>query len=116
MTSMTRSRPFLLLVVAPLVFTALIGGIIFGSQALSSDSVDNDIKAAIAAELALPDDAIELSYLQEVQYGYGICGLYQSESSERGAASFFYDTTNHRLTLDVNSRAYTSNCGLSVAC
>ncbi|WNL37918.1 hypothetical protein RN346_11470 [Halomonas sp. PAMB 3232] len=112
---MTTSRPFLLLIVAPLAFTAVIGAVIFGNQALSSNKVDDEIRQAIAAELAT-SASVELTQLQEVQYGYGVCGLYQTAESDKGLASFFYDTTNHRLILDVNSRAYTANCGLSSVC
>ncbi|WP_447528220.1 hypothetical protein [Vreelandella sp. TE19] len=112
---MLKSRPFLLLIVLPLAFMAIVGAAIFGSQALSASKVDQQIQSAIAAELdtELP---VELSQLQEIQYGYGVCGLYKTAHSENGYASFFYDTTNERLTLDVNSRLYTSNCGLSSVC
>ncbi|WP_447957545.1 hypothetical protein [Vreelandella sp. EE7] len=112
---MLKSRPFLLLIVLPLAFMAIVGAAIFGSQALSAGKVDQQIQSAIAAELntELP---VELSQLQEIQYGYGVCGLYKTAQSENGYASFFYDTTNERLTLDVNSRLYTSNCGLSSVC
>ncbi|MFG6667980.1 hypothetical protein ACGK9R_12840 [Halomonas sp. HNIBRBA4712] len=112
---MTTSRPFLLLVAAPLAFTAVVGAAIFGHQALSANQMDSDIQQAIAAELGT-SSSVELSQLQEVQYGYGVCGLYQTADSDKGLASFFYDTTNRRLVLDVNSRAYTSNCGLSSVC
>lgn len=82
---------------------------------MSGDKVNRDINAAIAAELGTKSE-IELAHLQEVQYGYGICGLYKTATSEKGYASFFYDTTNDRLTLDVTSRLYTSNCSLSSVC
>ncbi|MCP1313832.1 MULTISPECIES: hypothetical protein [unclassified Halomonas] len=112
---MLTSRPFLLLVVAPLAFTAIVGAAIFGNQALSAGKVDQEIRAAIAAELGTAS-TVELSQLQEIQYGYGVCGLYRTDESANGLASFFYDTTNRRLVLDVNSRAYTANCGLSSVC
>ncbi|WP_447555814.1 hypothetical protein [Vreelandella sp. EE22] len=112
---MLKSRPFLLLVVAPLAFTAIVGAAIFGNQALSATQVDHKIQEAIAAELNTTSP-VELAHLQEVQYGYGVCGLYKTSLSDQGYASFFFDTTNNRLTLDVNSRAYTANCGLSSVC
>lgn len=110
------SRPFLLLVVTPLLLALLLGGVIFGGQALSDSHMDGDIQHALAQEINHNASDIELSKLQQVQYGYTICGLYRTASSERGYASFLYDTQNDSIELDIKSSRYKSRCSLSVAC
>lgn len=112
---MLTSRPFLLLVALPLVLALLLGGAIFGGQAMSDSNVDGDIQRALAQTLDTSDE-IELAKLQKVQYGYTICGLYRTDASDRGYASFMYDTQSDDVILDINSRRYKSRCSLSVAC
>ncbi|KPQ31083.1 MULTISPECIES: hypothetical protein [unclassified Halomonas] len=112
---MLKSRSFLLLVASPLVVALVLAGIIFGGQAMSDGNVDSDIQHALADELDTSGD-IELSKLQKVQYGYTICGLYRTASSDSGYASFLYDKENDSVELDINSRRYKSRCSLSVAC
>ncbi|MBZ5486386.1 hypothetical protein HW452_02480 [Halomonas aquamarina] len=112
---MLKSRPFILLVILPLALVLVLGVAIFGSQALSDSHVDSNIQRALAQKLDTTSD-IELSQLQKVQYGYGICGLYRTASSENGYASFFYDTDSEHVELDINSRLYKSRCGLSSVC
>ncbi|WP_092526835.1 hypothetical protein [Onishia taeanensis] len=111
---MTISRPFLLMIIVPVLGIIALAAMIFGGQALSDESLDGEIQQALATSLDT-SSAIELQNLQEVQYGYGICGAYKTADGD-GFASFFYDTSRKRLTLDVNSREYTSNCGLSAIC
>ncbi|SDO02208.1 hypothetical protein [Vreelandella arcis] len=113
--AMLKSRPFLLLVALPLVLALLLGGAIFGGQAMSDSNVDGDIQRALSQELNASSE-IELSKLQKVQYGYTICGLYRTASSERGYASFMYDTQSDDVVLDITSPRYQSRCSLSVAC
>jgi len=112
---MTLSRPALLMIVVPVAFTLALGGLIFGGQALSDSDVDGEIQHALATALHTSGE-IELSNLQDVNYGYGVCGLYKSSLSADGYASFFYDKQSDSVTLDVNSRRFTSNCGLSSIC
>ncbi|MCA1771384.1 MAG: hypothetical protein LC677_01600 [Halomonas sp.] len=111
-----KSRPFLLMVVLPLLVALLLGGVLFGGQALSDNNMDGDIQRALAQEINQDANGIELSKLQKVQYGYTICGLYRTSSSERGYASFLYDTENDSVELDIKSSRYKSRCSLSVAC
>ncbi|WP_192035031.1 hypothetical protein [Halomonas sp. YLGW01] len=111
---MKTSRPFLLMILIPVIGTLALAGLIFGGQAMSDSGVDGEIKRALAAELGTSED-IDLQHLQDVQYGYGICGAYKAADGD-GYASFYYATTSDRLTLDVNSREYTDNCGLSAIC
>ncbi|RUR29898.1 hypothetical protein [Vreelandella nanhaiensis] len=112
---MLKSRPFILLVILPLALVVVLAGAIFGGQAMSDSRVDDDIQRALAKKLDTSSE-IELSQLQEVQYGYGICGLYRTVSSESGYASFFYDKDSENIELDINSRLYKSRCGLSSVC
>lgn len=112
---MLTSRPFLLLVALPLVLALLLGGVIFGGQAMSDGNVDGDIQRALSQTLDTSGQ-IELAKLQKVQYGYTICGLYRTASSDRGYASFMYDTQSDEVILDITSRRYKSRCSLSVAC
>ena len=112
---MLKSRPFILLVILPLALVVVLAGAIFGGQAMSDSRVDDDIQRALAKKLDASSE-IELSQLQEVQYGYGICGLYRTASSESGYASFFYDKDSENIELDINSRLYKSRCGLSSVC
>ncbi|QNI03540.1 hypothetical protein HXW73_11725 [Halomonas sp. SH5A2] len=111
-----KSRPFLLLVILPLFIALLLGGVLFGGQALSDSNMDEDIQQALAQEINQEASGIELSKLQKVQYGYTICGLYRTASSERGYASFLYDTQHDSVELDIKSSRYKSRCSLSVAC
>ncbi len=111
---MTHKRPFIFLLVIPIVMIFALAGFIFGGQALSDSGLDREIQKALATELETTSD-IELKHLQEVQYGYGICGLYRTADGE-GFASFFYDTASQRLTLDITSRRYQSHCNLSAMC
>lgn len=113
---MLTSRPFLLLVALPLILTLILGGLIFGGQALSDSNVDGDIQRALADEINHSSSEIELAKLQKVQYGYTICGLYRTASSQTGYASFLYDTQHGDVELDIKSRRYESRCSLSVAC
>ncbi|GHC25368.1 hypothetical protein [Aidingimonas halophila] len=108
-------RPFIMLIIVPLLMAVVVGGLIFGGQALSDNSVDSEIQHALATVHDTSSE-IELEKLQEVRYGYGICGLYRLAGSEEGYAPFFYNTSSGSITLDVNSRAYTSNCSLSAIC
>lgn len=112
---MLSSRPFLLLIALPLALALLLGGVIFGGQALSDSHVDDDIQRALSQTLDTSSE-IELAKLQKVQYGYTICGLYRTASSERGYASFMYDTQSDDVILDISSPRYQSRCSLSVAC
>ncbi|WP_110669902.1 hypothetical protein [Salinicola halophilus] len=109
---MIQSRPFLLQVVLPLAAMVIVGAVIFGKQAFSTDPVDQEIRQAIASELGT-SSAVELSQLQKVQYDYGVCGRYEVADADSGQAPFFYDTVNDRLTLNVDSRAYTAHCDLA---
>lgn len=114
---MRKNRPFILLVAIPLIAIVILGGLIFGSQAMSDQNQEGDIQRALATATALEtSDDVELQYLQSVNYGYGVCGLYKTPSAEKGFAPFFYDTTNHDLVLDINSRRYKSNCSLGSLC
>lgn len=112
---MLKKRPFILLIVIPLAAILVLGGFIFGSQAMSDQNQQGDIQRALATALETSDE-IELQYLQSVNYGYGVCGLYKTPSAEKGFAPFFYDETNNHLILDINSRRYASNCGLAALC
>lgn len=112
---MTHKRPFIFLLAIPVVAILALAGFIFGGQALSDSGRDDEIRQALASSLGTSGE-IELKHLQEVQYGYGVCGLYRTEDAEDGFASFFYDTASHRLTLDITSRRYQSNCNLSAVC
>ncbi|WP_458527330.1 hypothetical protein [Onishia taeanensis] len=102
------------MIVVPVIGMMALAAWIFGSQALSAHSVDRDIQQALATALDTSGE-IELQHLQEVQYGYGICGAYRTADGD-GYTSFFYDTNRERLTLDVTSPKYTSNCGLAAIC
>lgn len=108
------SRPFFLMIIVPVIGIIALAALIFGGQAISDDSVDGEIQQALATSLDT-SSVIELQHLQEVQYGYGICGAYKTADSD-GFSSFFYDTARGRLTLDVSSREYRSHCGLSAIC
>lgn len=112
---MRKNRPFILLIVVPIAAIVLIGGLIFGSQAMSGQEDNSELQRALATALATSDE-IELQYLQSVNYDYGVCGLYKTSSAEKGFEPFFYDKTNDHLVLDVKSRRYTSNCGLAALC
>ncbi|MCK2182829.1 hypothetical protein [Halomonas getboli] len=112
---MTHKRPFLFLLAIPVVAILALAAFIFGGEALSDRGRDDEIRRALAAELDT-SGKIELKHLQEVQYGYGVCGLYRTDDAEDGYASFFYDTVGHRLTLDITSRRYQSHCNLSAVC
>lgn len=112
---MTHKRPFLFLLTIPVVAILALATFIFGGQALSDSGRDDEIRQALAAELGASGE-IDLKNLQEVQYGYGVCGLYRTDDSENGYASFFYDTNADRLTLDITSRRYQSHCSLSAVC
>lgn len=105
----------MLMLAIPVVLILVLAGAIFGGQVIADSQRDHEIQQAIAATLGTSSD-IELLNLQEVQYGYGVCGLYQSADSENGYASFFYDSVGDRLTLDVNSREFRSHCDLSAIC
>ncbi|WP_253273092.1 hypothetical protein [Halomonas sp. PR-M31] len=102
-------------IVVPIALILVLAGAIFGGQAVSESRADNRIQQALATALE-SSNAIELKFLQQVNHGYGVCGLYKVASSNQGYASFFYDKVNETVILDVNSRRYTSNCGLSAFC
>lgn len=112
---MTNTRGFIFNIAIPITAIAVVAGLIFGSQALSGNSTDGDIQQALAKTLDTSGE-IELKFLQEVKYGYGVCGLYKPALSEQGYASFFYDKVNDNVILDVDSQQYTTNCGLSSFC
>lgn len=112
---MYQKRPFIFLFIAPFAAVLLLGGVIFGSQAMSDQQANDDVQRALAVALKTSSN-IELQQLQSVNYGYGVCGLYKTASSENGFTPFFYDTVNDHLILDINSRLYQSNCGLSSIC
>lgn len=105
----------MLMLAIPVVLILALAGAIFGGQVIADSRLDGKIQQALATSLDTSSE-IELRHLQEVQYGYGVCGLYRTADSEDGYASFFYDTASDRLTLDVNSRRYKSHCSLSAIC
>ncbi|QEM81177.1 hypothetical protein [Halomonas binhaiensis] len=113
---MRYSRAMTFNVALPLAAFVILGGAIFGGQAYSESRLSGDIQRALATELKTPEPMVEVKYLQKVNHGYGVCGLYKTPSSPQGYASFFYDKVNDRVTLDVNSTRYTANCGLSALC
>lgn len=103
----------------PAVMILLIAGLIFGGQAVSAVKLDGKIQRALATKLVnAPSSAddIDLKHLQRVNNGYGYCGLYKTASSENGYASFFYNRIDGRVTVDIESDRYESNCGLSSFC
>lgn len=104
----------MLMIIIPVTGSLALAALIFGGQAMSDYRMDGEIQQALTTTLGTSSE-IELQHLQEVQYGYGICGAYKTADVD-GFASFYYDTNRERLTLDVNSREYTSNCGLSAIC
>ncbi|MCW4151780.1 hypothetical protein OM427_19875 [Halomonas sp. 18H] len=110
-----KHRGLVLCLGVPLGFLTLLGGLIFGGQAISAIKLDSEIEQALANKLAI-DDAIQVDHLQRVNNGYGYCGLYKSASAEDGYASFFYNTIEDRVTVDIKSDRFTSNCGLSSFC
>ncbi|WP_136246919.1 hypothetical protein [Halomonas borealis] len=112
---MTHKRPFIFLLAIPVVMICALAALIFGGQVFSDSRQDGEIRQALATQLQTRAD-IELKHLQEVQYGYGVCGLYRTADAEDGFASFFYDTTSQRLTLDITSSRYQSHCNLSAVC
>ncbi|MFM9268897.1 hypothetical protein ACJ7V3_01370 [Halomonas elongata] len=115
---MPYHRGLIICLGVPIVFLLLLGGLIFGGQAVSAVKLDGEIQRALATKLAGAANAegIELKNLQRVNNGYGYCGLYKTASSENGYASFFYNKINGRVTLDIASDRYESNCGLSSFC
>ena len=112
---MRQKRAFILLIVFPIAAMLVLGGLLLGSQAMSDQQESEDVQRALAAVLQT-SSTIELQHLQSVNYGYAVCGLYKEASSAKGFAPFFYDTVNGHLILDINSRRYQSNCGLSSIC
>ncbi len=114
---MKLSRPVIFLLVIPVVASAALGALIFGGDAISdaSSNVEADIQQALAKQITT-SSLFELRNLQEVQYGYGICGSYRAVGTQDGYASFFYDAVNHKVVRDVNAQAFTSNCSLSAIC
>ncbi|MBY5925544.1 MULTISPECIES: hypothetical protein [unclassified Halomonas] len=111
---MKTLRSPLLLVVVPTAAIIVLAAAIFGSQALSDSRLDEDARRALASALGT-SSSIELAQLQEVRYGYGLCGSYRL-SPEQGFASFYMDTTTGDVELDVNSRRFNTHCGLSALC
>lgn len=112
---MRQKRSFILLVVLPIAAMLVLGGLLFGGQAMSGQQENEDLQRALVDALQT-SSTIELQHLQSVNYGYGVCGLYKEASSATGFAPFFYDTVNGQLILDINSRRYQANCGLSSIC
>lgn len=112
---MKTSRPLMFLLVLPVVASMALGAVIFGGEALSDSGVEADIQRALASQIPT-SSLFELRNLQEVQYGYGICGSYRALDADAGYASFFYDTVNHKVVRDVNAQAFTSHCSLSAIC
>ncbi|GED22775.1 hypothetical protein QWY79_14810 [Halomonas sabkhae] len=110
-----KNRGLVLCLAVPVGFLLLLAGLIFGGQAISAIKLDSEIEQALAGKLA-SSAAIEVDKLQRVNNGYGYCGVYKSAASENGYASFFYNTINGRVTLDIESDRFTSNCGLSSFC
>lgn len=95
----------------------LLAAAIFGGQAIAENQEDADVQRALAEVLpSASTGAVEVANLQRTQGGYGICGAYRVKGSDKGYASFFYDTVNRKVVLDVKSREYTYNCGLSAFC
>ncbi|MDR5858571.1 hypothetical protein [Halomonas eurihalina] len=116
---MPYHRGLIICLGVPIVFLLLLGGLIFGGQAVSAVKLDGEIQRALATKLvnvSSSADDIELKNLQRVNNGYGYCGLYKAASSENGYASFFYNKIDGRVTLDIKSERYESNCGLSSFC
>lgn len=112
---MTVSRSFMLLIGIPVVVLLALAAAIFGGQVIADSHRDQAIQQAIASRLGISSQ-VELLKLQEVQYGYGVCGLYRMADSEKGYASFFYNTVTERLTLDVKSDSFQSYCNLAKLC
>lgn len=112
---MKPTRGLILNIIVPIALILVLAAAIFGGQAVSESRADSNIQQALATTLETSNE-IELKFLQRVNNGYGVCGLYKSAASEQGYASFFYDKVNDTITLDVDSRRYTSNCGLSAFC
>lgn len=111
---MKYSRGLVFNIVVPTTAILVIGGAIFGGQAISEARASHDVQQAISTQLG--SELVEVQYLQEVNHGYGVCGLYRLPTSDQGYASFFYDKVNDRVTLDVNSPRFKTNCGLSAIC
>ncbi|WP_224424417.1 MULTISPECIES: hypothetical protein [Modicisalibacter] len=99
----------------PVAFLSVLAAAIFGGQVIADHNRDSTIQQAIASRLDTASP-VELLKLQEVQYGYGVCGLYRTADADQGVASFFYNTVNDRLTLDVKSDDFQSYCNLANLC
>lgn len=95
----------------------LLAAAIFGGQAISDSQEDANLQHALAGALpSAKESMIEVANIQRTQGGYGICGAYRIQDSDKGYASFFYDTINKKVVFDVKSREYTDNCGLAAFC
>ncbi|MDQ7729518.1 hypothetical protein [Halomonas sp. SpR8] len=112
---MRQKRSFILLIVFPIAAMLVVGGLLFADQAMTDQQENDDVQRALAAALQTSSN-IELQHLQSVNYGYGVCGLYKASFAGKGFKPFFYDMVNDHLILDINSRRYQSNCGLSSIC
>lgn len=105
----------MLLLLIPVMASVVLGVLIFGSDAMSDSNVDAAIQRALVDQIPA-SSLFDLRNLQEVQYGYGICGSYRALGADNGYASFFYDTINHKVVRDVTAQAFTSHCDLSAIC
>ncbi|WP_336368556.1 hypothetical protein [Marinobacter sp. C2H3] len=109
------SRASFLLVILPLAFFAVLGGVIFGGQAWSEHQENGDIRQAISSSLP-SGKPVELANLERTQHGYVVCGTYRTADNRGGFSSFYYDAVNRRVVLDVQSRVFEENCGLATLC
>lgn len=112
---MKSKRPFLFVLVIPLVACALLGAAIFGGQAYQETQENASIRQTIADAVDAPNP-VEVANLQRVQHGYGVCGIYRVADRDEGYSSFYYDAVNRKVEFDVNSKAFESNCGLASLC
>ncbi|WP_447928121.1 hypothetical protein [Vreelandella sp. EE27] len=95
----------------PVVAIFVVAGLIFGSQAYSEAQRDAHIAATIAERLDRPAPA-DISDLERVNKGYGVCGDYALSGFDPGR--FYYNTATKRLALGTDDPLYQDNC-VSVA-
>lgn len=93
----------------PVVAILVAFAIIFGGQAISDSHVDDDIKQLISQQVDT-DGEIELSALEEVQKGYGVCGRYRLADSASATLPFYYSKVNERVSLGADSSGYQRQC------
>ncbi|WP_447957272.1 hypothetical protein [Vreelandella sp. EE7] len=91
----------------PVVAIFVVAGLIFGSQAYSEAQRDAHIAATIAERLESQAPA-DISDLQRVNKGYGVCGDYALSGAESGR--FYYNSATKRLALGTDAPLYQDNC------